>query len=129
MQLLLVEVPDWVNTKDLKLENYCNNSSIGCFVKVNLDYSDELHDLYNDYSLPGEKIKMPNKMLSGYQLQIIEYNNYSLAEKKKLVLNLGNKRKYKIHQTFFKFRVTTKKNHEVFECKQEPFLKPYIKRR
>ena len=110
MQLLLVEVPDWVNAEDLKLENYSNNSSIGCFVEVNLDYSDELHDLYNDYySLPGEKIKTPNKMLSEYQLQIIEYINYSLGENKKLILNLANKRKYKLHQTFFKFRVAIEK--------------------
>ena len=110
MQLLLVEVPDWVNTKDLKLENYSNNSSIGCFLEVNLDYSDELHDLYNDYySLPGEKIKTQNKMLSECQLQIIEYINYSLGENKKLILNLANKRKCKLHQTFFKFRVATEK--------------------
>ena len=110
MQLLLVEVPDWVNTKDSKLENYSNNSSIGCFVEVNLDYSDELHDLCNDYYyLPDEKIKTPNKMLSEYQLQIIEYINYSLGENKKLILNLANKRKYKLHQTFFKFRVATEK--------------------
>lgn len=67
MQLLLVEVPDWVNTKDLKLENYSNNSSIGCFVEVNLDYSDELHNLHDDYRIVGEKMKVIEEMSSNYK--------------------------------------------------------------
>ena len=35
-------------------------------------------------------------MLSDYQLQIINDNDFSLAESKKLSLTLGNKRKYKL---------------------------------
>ena len=36
-------------------------------------------------------------MLFKYQLQIIEDNNFSLGKNKKLIANLGNKRKCKLH--------------------------------
>ena len=36
-------------------------------------------------------------MLSNYQLQIIEDNNFFLGKNKKLLPNLGNKGKYKLH--------------------------------
>ena len=36
-------------------------------------------------------------MLSEYQLQIIESNNFSLGKNKKLIPNLSNKRKYKLN--------------------------------
>ena len=49
----------------------------------------------NDYPLAGEKIKVTEEMFSKYQLQIIEDNNFSLGKNKKLIPNLGNKRKYK----------------------------------
>ena len=55
-----------------------------------------MHDLNDDYPLVGEKIKVTEEMMSEYQLQTIEYNNFSLAEKK-LIPNLGNKRKCKLH--------------------------------
>ena len=42
-------------TEILDLENYSNNSPVGCFLEINLDYPDELHDLHNDCPLVGEK--------------------------------------------------------------------------
>ena len=44
-ELLPTEILYWVNPKDCNLDNYSNNSPIGCFVKVDLDYPDELLDL------------------------------------------------------------------------------------
>ena len=38
--------------------NYFNNSSIGCFVEVDLECPDELDDLHNGYPLSGEKNKI-----------------------------------------------------------------------
>ena len=93
----------------MNLNNYFNKSAIGCIGEVNLDYSDQLHDVDNDYHLAGEKIKVTEKMFSEYQVQIIEYSNSSLAQTTKLILNLGNK---KIQTTLpklttlFKFVVT-----------------------
>ena len=41
-------------------------------------------------------------MLSEYQIKIIEDNKFSLAKTKKLIPNLGNKRKYQLHYQNFK---------------------------
>ena len=51
MQLLPAEILDWVNTKEFNLDNYSNDSPVGCFLEVDLDYPDELHELHNDYPL------------------------------------------------------------------------------
>ena len=93
MQLLPTEIRDWVNQKDFSIDNYSNDSPIGCFLKVDLDYPDELHDLHNGYPLAGETLKVAEEILSKYQLQIIEYNIFSLGKNKKLIPNPGNKRK------------------------------------
>ena len=57
MELLL----DWVNPKDFNLDNHSINTPIGCFLEVDLDYPDELHDLHHDCPLVGEKIEAKKK--------------------------------------------------------------------
>ena len=42
MQLLPTEALDWIN-----LNNFSSHSPIGCVWEIDLDYSDELHDLNN----------------------------------------------------------------------------------
>ena len=34
MQLLSTEILDWVNPKDFNLDNYSNNSPIGCLLQI-----------------------------------------------------------------------------------------------
>ena len=48
VQFLPTEILDWVNSKDFNLGNYSDNSPIGCFLEVDLDYHDKLHDLHNE---------------------------------------------------------------------------------
>ena len=67
------------------------DSPVGCFLEVDLDYLNDLHNLHNDYPLAGEKIKLTEEMLSKFQLQIIGDNNLSLCENKKLIPILANK--------------------------------------
>ena len=43
---------------DNSLDNYSNNSTISCFLKVDIDYSDKLRDSHNCYPLASEKIKV-----------------------------------------------------------------------
>ena len=38
-----------------------------------------MHDLQSDYPVAHEKIEVKKDMLSGYQVQIIERNNFSLG--------------------------------------------------
>ena len=56
-------------------------------LEIDLDYSDELHDLHNNYPLAGYKIKVTEEMLSKCQLQIIVDNNFSLGKNKKNFLS------------------------------------------
>ena len=58
MQPLPSEILDWVNSKDFNLDNYSNDSPLGCFLEADLDYPDELHDFYNCYPSAGEKIEV-----------------------------------------------------------------------
>ena len=91
MQLLQTEILVWVNPKKINLYNYSDNGSVGCFLEVGVDYSDELHDLHCDYPLPPDKIKVTKKMFE-YQFENIEEINFSLGKNEKLFLNLDNKK-------------------------------------
>ena len=61
---------NWTNQKDFNLNNYFNDSSMGCFLEVDLDYPYKLHDLHNKYSLAGKKIEVTSEILSDYQLKL-----------------------------------------------------------
>ena len=65
-QLLPPEILDWVNPKDFNLNNYPYDSPIG--------------------PLASEKIIVAEEVLSKYQLQNIEDNNFFLAKNKNVSL-------------------------------------------
>ena len=85
-ELLLTEVLDWVNLKDFNLGSYSNDSPKGCFLEVKFDYPLELPHLHNDHPLAGEKMKVVDEILSKYQLQIVEDNNFSPGKNQKYLL-------------------------------------------
>ena len=68
-------------------------------------------------------------MLPKYQLEVIG-DNFSLGKNKKLISNLGNKRKYKLHyqnlKLYLNLGLQLKKNHRILKFKPEPFLKANI---
>lgn len=65
----------------VNLDNYSDNGSVGCFLKVNVNYSDDLHDLHL------KEIKVTKGMLPEYQLQITEDNEISICKKGKFIPN------------------------------------------
>ena len=87
-------------TQIFNLDNYFKDFAIGCFLEViDLDYPDELHDLHNEYPLASQITIGTEEMLPKYQLEIIE-DNIFLGINIKLILYLGNKRKYEfLYQT------------------------------
>ena len=52
--------------------NSIEKSPIGYFLEVNLKYSDELHELHNDYPLALEKLAVLSDMLSKYCKKIAD---------------------------------------------------------
>ena len=65
--------------KDLNLNKYISNSSKGCILKVDLEYSKELRKLHNDYSLAADRIEVKRDMLSDYQLKIADFYNIPIG--------------------------------------------------
>ena len=72
----------------IELIQKINDIPIGSFLEVYLDYPDDLH---KDYPLAGANIKVTAEMLSNYQLQIIEDNDFCTGRGKKTIPNLGKK--------------------------------------
>ena len=68
------------------LNDYSNDNSISCYLEVDLDFPDWLHDLHNDCPLAGEKIEIKKEIMSNYQLQIIEDINIYFGKNKKLIV-------------------------------------------
>ena len=61
---------DFFNPKKPNLDNLLDDSPIGHYLEVDLDFPDEVHDLHNDYTLGAEK-KLTKEILSEYQSEII----------------------------------------------------------
>ena len=75
-------------------------NEIGYFLKVHLEYPDELHNFHNDYPLAPEKVsseKVSSDMLSKYSKEIADEYQIKVGGVKQLILNLSNKTKYVLH--------------------------------
>ena len=75
----------------------CSDSSKGCVLKVDLEYSKESQELHNDYPLAPDKIEIKREMFSDYQLKISDIYNILIGNVKKLVPKFFDKKKYLIH--------------------------------
>ena len=78
------------------MNRYTSNSSKRCVLEVDLEYPKELQ-LHNDYPLATDKTEIKRKMLSEYQLKIVDLYNIPIGNVKKFVPNLFDKEKYVIH--------------------------------
>ena len=54
------------NVDQFDVMSVSGKSLMGYFPEVDLEYSDELHELHNDYPLVPEKIAVSSDMLSNY---------------------------------------------------------------
>ena len=91
-------------------DDFVDWKHLSCFLEVDLEYPEDLHDLHNDYPLASEHVKVGN----------IE----------KLIQNLNNKTKYVVHYENFKLceslglKIT--KIHSGIKFKESTWLEEYI---
>ena len=51
----------WRYSKEFDVNRYSKNSSKGCVLEVDLEYSKELRELHNDYTLAQDKCEIKEK--------------------------------------------------------------------
>ena len=76
----------WIDHKKFDLKKYSSNSSKPCFLKVDIEYYEELRELLNYYPLTPDKREIKREMLSEYQLRIADLYNIPIGNTKKLVI-------------------------------------------
>ena len=95
----------WMKENELK-----NWKSMPCFLEVDLEYPEELHDLHNEYPLAPEKI--------------------TVGKVEKLVPNLNDKKNYVLHcenlKLYMRKGLKLTKIHRGVIFEESAFMKPYI---
>ena len=94
-EYLPYEVFKWLkNVDEFDVMLISEKSPIGYLPKVDLEYSDEFHELHNDYPLALEKRAVFSDMLSNYCKKIADKYEKKIGDVKKLISNLGKKTNY-----------------------------------
>jgi len=114
---------------NIDLAKYNENSNKGLILEVDLEYSENLHDMH-DYPIAAEKINVKEDMLSDYSKTIQKKYNISIGLVKKLIPTLKNEEKYVLHyrnlQLYLDLGLKLNKVHRVLEFDQSPWLQQYI---
>ena len=101
-------------------------SSVGYFVEVDLEYPPHLHDIHNGLPLAPEKLSIQSSWLSPYAKSF----NIKVNKTPKLVETLLNKKKYVCHYQNLKFYVKhglkVSNLHRVCAFQQSKWLGVYI---
>ena len=79
---------------EFNMMSISEKNEIGHFFEVDLEYRDILHKLHNDYPLVPEKLAVSIDMLSKFCRKIADKYQIKVGDVKKLIPNLGNKKKY-----------------------------------
>ena len=123
----------WMTDKEISkidLGKYKADGKKGLILEVDLEYPQELHDIYNDYPVAPEKVKVSNNMLSAYCKKIAEKYNISIGLVSKLIPTLRDKKEYVLNyynlQLYLDLGLKIKKVHQVLKFDQSPWLKQYI---
>ena len=115
--------------KGFELDCIRENSLIGYFLEVDLEYPKELHDSHNDYRLCPEKIEVKYDILSNYCKEIVDWYGIKIGGVKKLTPNLYGKVRYPIHCKNLKYYLSLgmklKRIHRILKLKQSNWLKVF----
>ena len=99
--------------------------------EVDIEIPKNLHNKFKDYPLCPEIKSIPENMLSEYQKYLNKKLNIKYNENdKKLILDLSNKKNYKIYyknlEYYMKLGIKVTKVHKILTFDEKPFLKEYI---
>ena len=118
------------NVNEFDVMSINEKSPIGYFLKVDLKYSDKLHELHNDYPSAPEKLAVSSDMLSKYCKKGVDKYEIKVCDVKNLIPNLGNKTNYVVHyrnlQPYLSLGMKLTKIHRVLKFKQFDWMKKYI---
>ena len=123
----------WVKTTNETINiilNKKDNSLHGYFLKVDLEYPENLHKDHGHYAVAPEKFKIKEEWLSPYCLEIKKEHDIKIGGINKLTLNLMSKYNYAVHYRNLKYYLSQglifKKVHKILEFKQSGWMKAYI---
>ena len=121
----------WLKNIDkLDIMSISDKSSIGYFLEIDLEYSEELHELHNDFPLAPETFAASNDMLSKYCKNIADKYEMKVGDVKKLISNFGNKTNYVVHyrnlQLYLSLGMKLTKIHRVLKFNQPDSMKKYF---
>ena len=122
----------WLNQKEIdRFDVYSigENSSISYVLEVDLNYSDDLHELHNDYPLVPEEPKISQNIFSKYCCNIADEYGINIGGVDKLVPNLGNRSKCVLHyrnlQLHSSLGMKLAKVYRILKFKQSDWLKKH----
>ena len=122
---------EWLeNVDEFDVNAIIEKSEIGYFLKIDLKYPNELHELHNDYPLAPERLAVTNDMPSKYCKEIADEYDIKVGDVKKQIPNLKSKTKYVLHyrnlQLYLFLGMKLTKIHRVLKFKQSDWMKKYI---
>ena len=115
---MLINLYGWAMSKQLPTSGFewitddelDDRKHLSCFLEVDVEYPEDLHDLHNDYPLAPERGKIGNR--------------------EKLIPNLNNKTNYVVHYENLKLyeslRLKITKMHRGIKFEDSAWLKEYI---
>lgn len=106
------------------------DAPIGCYVEVDLEYPEDLHDAHSDYPLAPETMAVPRELLGEYQMNLVNELGGKYTESIKLVPHLLTRKQYVCHyrnlQLYVSLGMKVTKIHRVLEFQQSAWMAPYI---
>lgn len=125
---------EWMKREELNIDDIMKlppDSHWGCFLEVDLDYPDVLHNDHADYPLAAEKMKVCYSNLSPFSQKICDQHNLKRSTNtEKLMTTLSGKRNYVLHYRLLQYYLQKGMKllciHSGVKFSQSPIMREYV---